>query len=151
MGAYFEICTTDIGVAREEFKVRDSLDDADSYQRVEAKLWAVGDKVNIWVDENLAIDWDFECDGIIDQSHPYPAYGFDNCDLEVIANVVDINIFPNVESVFGDVSDINSDGKVTVLISPVLNRMSQDLTTAEDTASAIHCIACAIPTCTFST
>ena len=85
--------TTDIGVIREEFNVRDSLnaEDSDSYQRVEAKLWAIGNSVNIWVDVNLPIDWDYECDGVIDEVSPFPAYGFDNCDLVDVANIVDIN------------------------------------------------------------
>ena len=128
--------TTDIGVIREEFNVRDSLnaEDSDSYQRVEAKLWAIGNSVNIWVDVNLPIDWDYECDGVIDEVSPFPAYGFDNCDLVDVANIVDINIFPNVADIFGDVSDINSDGKVTILITPVLNKMSQSLSTSSDTA-----------------
>ena len=55
------------------------------------------------------------------------------CDLVDVANIVDINIFPNVTNIFGDVSDINSDGKVTILITPVLNKMSQSLSSSEDT------------------
>ena len=59
--------SNDIGFARKEYKVRDSLDDEDSYEKIEAILWAVGTNVNIWVDESVYIDWDFECDGVIDQ------------------------------------------------------------------------------------
>ena len=120
--------SSDIGPnTRENFKVRDSLDDEESYERIEAILWAVGDNVNIWVDDTVAIDWDFECDGIIDQPSLYPSYGFDNCDLQTIADIVDVNIFPNLRSIFGDESDENGDSKVAVVITPVLNQMTRGL------------------------
>ena len=76
--------SNDIGFARKEYKVRDSLDDEDSYEKIETILWAVGTNVNIWVDESVYIDWDFECDGVIDQEAFNDSYGFDNCDLETI-------------------------------------------------------------------
>ena len=119
--------SSDIGFARKEYKVRDSLDSEDSYEKIEAILWAVGTNVNIWVDESVYIDWDFECDGVIDQPAYNDAYGFDNCDLETIASIVDINIFPNIRSTFGDESDVNGDGKVSVVITPVLNQMTRGL------------------------
>ena len=86
----------DVGIARQEFSVRDSLDDEMSYERIEAKLWAVGDTVAIWVDEAVAIDWDYDCDGTIDQPAIFDSYGFNNCDLQTIASIVDINIFPTL-------------------------------------------------------
>lgn len=119
--------SSDIGFARKEYKVRDSLDDEESYEKIEAILWAVGTNVNIWVDESVYIDWDFECDGVIDQPAFNDSYGFDNCDLETIASIVDINIFPNIRSIFGDESDVNADGKVSVVITPVLNQMTRGL------------------------
>ena len=117
--------SADVGIARQEFSVRDSLDDEMSYERIEAKLWAVGDTVAIWVDEAVAIDWDYDCDGTIDQPAVFDSFGFDNCDLQTIANIVDVNIFPNITTQFGDASDMNSDSKVSVVISPVLNQMTR--------------------------
>ncbi|MEC7987465.1 MAG: hypothetical protein VX278_20030 [Myxococcota bacterium] len=119
--------SSDIGIARKEYKVRDSLEDEETYERVETILWAVGDTVNIWVDESVYIDWDFECDGIIDQPAFNDAYGFDNCDLQTIASIVDINIVPTIEAIFGSPSDVNGDEKVSVVITPVLNQMTRGL------------------------
>ena len=117
--------SADVGIARQEFSVRNSLDDEMSYERIESKLWAVGDTVAIWVDESVAIDWDYDCDGTIDQPAIFDSYGFDNCDLQTIASIVDINIFPNIATQFGDASDMNSDSKVSVVITPVLNQMTR--------------------------
>ena len=54
----------------------------------------------------------------------YDAHGFDNCDLETIVNIVDTNIMPNVTGLLGDTSDEDSDGRVSIVISPVLNAIS---------------------------
>jgi hypothetical protein len=116
---------TDIGIARQDFIVRDSLTDETSYERIGATLWALETSVAIWVDDSVAIDWDYECDGLIDFPAQYNAYGFDNCDLETIASIVDVNIFPNVRGAFGDESDENGDGRVSVVITPVLNQMTR--------------------------
>jgi hypothetical protein len=122
---------SDIGSARQEFRVRDSLNDSESYTAVEGTLWAVGDSVNIWVDSSLPVDYDENCDGIIETPGQIGGLDlvpdFDNCDLTTISNIVDINIFPNLQSMFGNVSDVNGDGKITILISPVLNLMSVEL------------------------
>ena len=129
----------DIGSARQMFKVRDSVDDDSSWEDVETVLWAVGTYVDIWVDTSVAIDWDYQCDGIPDvydapDQLGRDAYGFDNCDLETIANIVDVNIFPNLRTIFGDESDVNGDEKVNVVITPVLNQMTSG---SEDDSSSL--------------
>ena len=115
-----------IGIARQDFKVRDSIDDENSYERTGAVLWAIGSSVSIWVDEAVAVDWDQNCDGTIDVPAATDAYGFDNCDLQEIADIVDYNIFPNLRAYFGDESDENGDGMVSVVITPVLNQMTRN-------------------------
>jgi hypothetical protein len=119
----------DIGIATQEFHVRDDMDHADSYAVVDATLWAIGTSVAIWVDNDAAIDWDYTCDGVVDEIDPRNAYGFDNCDLGDIATIVDANIYANLTTLFGVPSDVNGDGRVTVLITPVLNAMPRN---AED-------------------
>ncbi len=118
--------TAHIGIARQDFKVRDSITDENSYERIGAVLWALGSSVSIWVDESVAVDWDQNCDGTIDVPAATDAYGFDNCDLEQIASIVDYNTVPNLRSYFGDESDENGDGMVSVVITPVLNQMTRN-------------------------
>ncbi|RME25849.1 MAG: hypothetical protein D6798_08015 [Deltaproteobacteria bacterium] len=115
---------TDIGTAQREFRVRNSLVDETSYSASSATLWAIGETVAIWVDDTVPIDWDIDCDGVVDVADPYDAYGFDNCDLQTIADIVDANIIPNTRAVFGDESDVNGDGLVSVVITPELNVIS---------------------------
>ena len=133
-----------IGSERREFRVRKDLDDTRLVHLVDAVLWAVGDSVAIWVDDDVAIDWDIDCDGTIDQedaagnpSNPRPAYGFDNCDLSTIADIVDTNIVPNLRSIYGDESDVDTNGLVHVVVTPVLNAMSL---TSEDEEDYAHLI-----------
>lgn len=127
---------SDVGVARQEFRVRDSITDDSSFDLVDAKLWALGDTVAIWVDDDVAIDWDYECDGVVDVTDSRNAYGFDNCDLQIIADIVDTNIVPNIRSWYGFESDENGDGKISVVITPVLNYMTQ-FSDDEDTAGSL--------------
>lgn len=114
----------DIGVTEREFRVRDSLVSDASYSTSSATLWGIGDTVAIWVDAGVPIDWDIECDGVVDVEAQYEAYGFDNCDLQIIADIVDTNIVPNLRRIFGEESDVNGDGLVSVLITPELNVIS---------------------------
>lgn len=120
----------DVGAVHEEFLVRNDLEDDLSYSPVLATLWALGDNVAIWVDDDVALDWDFDCDGVIDQPSQYDSYGFDNCDLSTIATTIDDNIIPNTRALFGaQESDIDEDGRVSILITPILNSIT---TTSED-------------------
>ena len=113
----------DIGARESEFHVRDSVEDDKSYTVVTATLWALGDSVAIYVDNDHPIDWDVDCDGIIDVPDQFDAYGFDNCDLQTVADIVDTNIIVNLRDLFGEESDINADSRVSVVITPVLNNM----------------------------
>ena len=58
--------------------------------------------MTIWVDD-WPIDWDYDCDGTADQPDPRDASGFDNCDLSIIADAIDANIYPTLNATFGDV------------------------------------------------
>ena len=113
----------DIGTKITEFRVRDDYSSAKSVSSITATLWALGSKVAIYVDDEVPIDWDYECDGVVDSYAVYDSYGFTNCDLQTVADIVDNNIIVNVDHLFGEPSDINEDGKITVLVSPVLNTL----------------------------
>ena len=117
----------DIGVAQDDFRVRNELEDDTSIEYITATLWAVSESVAIWVDNDQPIDWDYDCDGNIDEYDANGnAYGFDNCDLQTIADVVDINIIPNLTGYFGDVSDVDNNGLVSIVITPILNQLPLD-------------------------
>ena len=53
-----------------------------------------------------------DCDGVIDVEAAGDAYGFDNCDLELVADIVDTNLVSTLNTYFGEVSDVNGDGVV---------------------------------------
>ncbi|MFN7143230.1 MAG: hypothetical protein ACK4YP_05595, partial [Myxococcota bacterium] len=129
--------STDIGSARDEFLVRDDLTDTQSYTAVSATLWAVADNVAIWVDDDVPIDWDIDCDGTVDVPDQYDAYGFDNCDLADVADIIDTNIIPNTRSLYGQESDIDGDGRVSVVITPVLNAITRTSDDEEDHARVL--------------
>lgn len=110
---------SDVGSAVQEFRVRNDLDDETSGTTVRARLWAVGDTVTIWVDEFMPFEVIDDCSAGGDEDE------FDNCDLDTIAGIVDANIVPNLNTAFGEASDVNDDGKVSIVITPVLNRLTQ--------------------------
>ena len=118
-----------VGETQEQFRVRASMSDESVIAYSTGTLAALGDTVAIYVEDSLGLDWDYECDGVIDEVDPEPSFGFDNCDLETIAGIVDSNIMVNLESLLGDFSDVNGDDRVTVLVTPVLNHLPQ---TADD-------------------
>jgi hypothetical protein len=120
----------DVGRMRDEFLVRSNLMDSGEYAIVNATLQALGDNVSIWVDDDVAIDIDIGCDGDVDIPHPYDAYGFDNCDLVNVADILDTNVIPNVRELYGEESDVDGDGRVAIVITPVLNAIT--LTSSEE-------------------
>ncbi|MED5370413.1 MAG: hypothetical protein VX899_05335 [Myxococcota bacterium] len=113
----------EVGVSRQSFRVRNDFEDSGSYAKITATLWGLGDSVAIWVDDDVAIDWDQGCDGTLDEVDPRGSYGLDNCDLQDVANIVDTNIFANINATMGEPSDLNGDGLVSVVISPWLNKL----------------------------
>jgi hypothetical protein len=123
---------SDVGNVVRSFKVRDDIDDDTSAENVDATLWAVGDYVDIWVDNGWAINWDYECDGVPDEVDSRGAFGFDNCDLSLIADAIDANIHPTLTNTFGSLPDVNGDSKVSVVISPWLNGMTRALDEDDD-------------------
>ena len=135
-----------IGFERRVFRVRRDLNDSDECEIIDATLWALGDYAAIWVDGDLPIDQYRDCsdtelceetDGCFEESD-YEAHGFDNCDLETIVNIVDTNIMPNVTALLGDTSDEDENGRVSIVISPVLNTISLTSDEEDDWASLVE-------------
>jgi hypothetical protein len=118
---------TDIGLARRVFRVRRDVSDDTECEVIDATLWALGEHAAIWVDGDVPIDRYYDCSDLEGggfEESDYDAHGFDNCDLETIVNIVDTNIVPNVTTLLGDPSDEDGNGRVSIVISPVLNAIS---------------------------
>lgn len=122
------LSTADVGERVDVFRVRIDLTE-EEWAVKDATLWALGDHIAIWVDNEVPIDWDYDCDGLIDEPDQYDAFGFDNCDLSTVADIFDLNIYPNLTSLYGDVSDEDGDGRIDLFLSPTLNEMP---TTSDD-------------------
>jgi hypothetical protein len=113
-----------VGSSKKNYSVRDDFEDSSSYDIVTTTLYAVGETVTIWVDDDIPIDFDDGCDGTVDEyASSGDANGFDNCDLQTIADIVDTNILPNLESYFGEPSDIDENGFISVVITGKINRL----------------------------
>lgn len=92
-----------------------------------ANLRALGDTVAIYVDEETPIDIDLDCADPQNQIVPSdrgPAFGFNNCALEEVVDVIDQNIYPTVTSLYGTPSDVDQDCRVTVFLSHRLNDLT---------------------------
>ncbi len=124
------LTAADIGTANHEFLVRNDLTNTSSFATANTTLWALGDNVEIWVDVAVPIDWDYECDGVVDVEDPRGSGGFDNCGLADVVKIMDKNIVPNLRALYGDESDVNGDGRVSVVITPQLNAIT--LTSSSD-------------------
>ncbi len=127
-----------VGETLHQFHVEDDLSDPTHYELVTGRLAALGDTVAIYVDTDHPIDWDYDCDGVIDLEHQDDAFGFDNCDLDVIAGIVDANIMVNLEALLGEFSDVNGDDRVTVLVTPVLNQLPRTSDDPDDFAAVFE-------------
>lgn len=124
--------TYTVGQSIQEFRVRNDFSDDGGYETITATLWGLGDGVAIWVDDDQALDHDTDCDGLLEFSDPRGSNGFDNCDLQTVADIVDGNIIVNLNDILGETSDINGDGRISVVITPVLNTVPQTSSDEED-------------------
>jgi hypothetical protein len=121
------LTTDDLHGDIRDFKMRTELTQVPAdRETVGATLRALGDNVAVYVDNSTPLDVDYTCDGNIDEPSAQPAEGFDNCDLQETVNVIEANIAPTMASLFGELSDVNSDCRVTVLVSHRLNALTVD-------------------------
>lgn len=121
----------EVGVTQKEFRVLSSFSKG-TYKTILGILAATGEGVNVFVDQDIPIDWDFNCDGaiVLADGDEYDrlgrnAYGFDTCDLEQVGTVFSDNVLRNLRGYFGDESDVDNNDAVTVLLTPVLNTLNQ--------------------------
>ena len=108
------------------FNFRESIEDGSERDTLGADLRALGEYVAIYVDDEVPIDFDADCN---DDSNPVvpddlPAFGFTNCDLEGVVDVFDNNIWPTLTTLYGVPSDVDNNCRVTVLLSHKLNSLT---------------------------
>ncbi|MDP6933165.1 MAG: hypothetical protein QGG40_09625, partial [Myxococcota bacterium] len=69
----------DIGVQSASYRVRTDLNDETAYADVQATLVTYGENVAFWLDDDVAMDWDTDCDGSVDEDADLDGDGFTNC------------------------------------------------------------------------
>ena len=115
----------DVHVDTLPFDLRANLDSPARTGRG-ATLRALGEHVAVYVDDETPLDHDADCDdpyNAVDVNE-LPAFGFDNCDLEEVVDVFDLNVYPTVTGTFGAPSDVDGNCRVTVYLTHRVNRLT---------------------------
>ncbi|MCO4768620.1 MAG: hypothetical protein KDA24_01225 [Deltaproteobacteria bacterium] len=122
-----DLFPADVNFDARNFYLRNELESEDRITRA-ANLRALGDTIAIYVDEETPMDVDLDCSDPNNpiQPNPLPAFGFNNCDLEQIVDIVDDNIYPTLTSLYGEPSDVDQNCRVTVFLSHRLNSLTSD-------------------------
>jgi hypothetical protein len=122
-----DLTAADVNFDARNFYLRNELEGETRITRA-ANLRALGDTIAIYVDEETPMDVDLDCDDPNNpiQPNPLPAFGFNNCDLEEIVDIVDQNIYPTLTGLYGEPSDVDQDCRVTVFLSHRLNSLTSD-------------------------
>ena len=121
-----DLTDADVNNDARNFYLRSEIDSDERITRA-ANLRALGATIAIYVDEETPMDIDSDCsdpNNPIDPN-PLPAFGFTNCDLEAVVDVVDQNIYPTLTGLYGEPSDVDQNCRMTVFISHRLNRLTQ--------------------------
>ena len=122
----YDLTEADVNQDARNFFLRDELESEDRITRA-ANLRALGDTVAFYVDEETPMNIDTDCSDPNNQVDVNPnAFGFSNCDLEGVVDIVDENIFPTLTNLFGEPSDVDGDCRVTVFISHRLNALTAE-------------------------
>jgi hypothetical protein len=121
------VTESNVGDYHTSFEFRQTIEGDSVRQSRGGNLYALGEHVAVYVDEETPIDWDSDCS---DPNNPIeasdlPAFGFDNCDLDEVVNTIDDNIWPTLTGLFGMPSDVDNNCRVTIFLSHRLNRLTQ--------------------------
>jgi len=124
-------CTPDVTVAdihnnNLNFEIRQSIGVDSNRQSHGANLYALGEHVALYVDDETPINWDADCsdpNNAVEESD-LPAFGFDNCDLDEVVDTIDNNIWPTLTALYGMPSDVDGNCRVTIFLSHRLNRLT---------------------------
>lgn len=96
-----------LGTAREVFlHVTDGdLDDPKQYARITTRNVACGDRVRVFLDQQLA-------DGEVPRTR-----------IEELVRMLEADVVPRIESQFGPLQDVDHDGRFAVVLTPWLSRL----------------------------
>ncbi len=138
-----DLTEADVNHDDRNFYLRDDLSAGSERITRPANLRALGDTIAIYVDEETPMDIDSDCSDPNNPIEPnaLPAFGFTNCDLEGVVDVVDKNISPTLTSLFGAPSDVDQNCRVTVFISHRLNALTADSTEVDDDGFVVRSFA----------
>jgi uncharacterized protein (TIGR03437 family) len=92
------------------FRVLSDLDVSDKFETVTGRLKFIGDNVVVYVDDAA------------------PTGGFTDQQLDLLGRLFDRKLYPVTVNAFGSVSDIDRNGHVAVLMTPVVNRLTDAAT-----------------------
>ena len=138
-----DLTDADVNQDARNFYLRDDIEAGSERITRAANLRALGDTIAVYVDEETPMDVDSDC---ADPNNPVqpnalPAFGFTNCDLEEVVNVVDQNIYPTLTSLYGEPSDVDQNCRMTVFISHRLNRLTASSSDEEDDGFVVRSFA----------
>ena len=138
-----DLTQADVNQDARNFYLRNDIEAGSERITRAANLRALGDTIAIYVDEETPMDIDSDCS---DPNNPVtpnalPAFGFTNCDLEDVVDVVDQNIYPTLTSLYGPPSDVDANCRMTVFISHRLNRLTAASSDDEDDGFVVRSFA----------
>jgi hypothetical protein len=116
----------DIGGDDRTFRIRETILAGSPRATIGASLMALSANVAVYVDDATPIDFDADCS---DPNNPVvpsnlPAYGFTNCDLQGVLDLVELNHWPTLTTFFGGPPDRDCNCRVDVLVSHRLNGLT---------------------------
>jgi len=133
----------DIGSDARSFSIRQTIVQGSPRTTVGATLMALSANVAIYVDDATPIDFDADCSDPNNAIVPsaLPAYGFTNCDLQGVLDLVEQNHWPTLTTFFGGPPDRDCNCRVDVLVTHRLNGLSLTNSVAWDDTEVIRSFA----------
>ncbi len=96
-----------------EFRIRSNPSDNEVFTTTSAMLWAQGTRCNIFVDRKHPV--------VQSPATATDADTFTTDQLKTLATIFDDNIYKLETAILGEPSDVDGDGRINILITPVLN------------------------------
>src|SRR5690606_38066134 len=95
-----------VAPAQRQFYVLTQLNLPETFARIDARLRYGGERVVVYADENS------------------PADGFNDADYQALGRLFDTKLYTMAAESFGTPSDVDQNGRVIVLLSPLVNSLA---------------------------